>query len=138
MRVFKILTEKCRLIEYLCIERPISSKWHVFLLRNNPFMHLFKILTEKCRLIEHLCIETSQLLSTIDTVKGSHLIKFVTNSPNLTSLRLIRFRLTDEVARILAQVCLLLDFTALFSLFYWIPSMILQGWIPRFWGSKHC
>ncbi|CAF1702700.1 unnamed protein product [Brassica napus] len=70
---------------------------------NNPFMHLFKILTEKCRLIEHLCIETSQLLSTIDTVKGSHLIKFVTNSPNLTSLRLIRFRLTDEVARILAQ-----------------------------------
>ncbi|CAN6980722.1 unnamed protein product [Brassica oleracea var. botrytis] len=70
---------------------------------NNPFMHLFKIPTEKCRLIEHLCIETSQLLSTIDTVKGSHLIKFVTNSPNLTSLRLIRFRLTDEVARILAQ-----------------------------------
>ncbi|WZZ41524.1 hypothetical protein YC2023_037783 [Brassica napus] len=68
---------------------------------------------------------------TIDTVKGSHLIKFVTNSPNLTSLRLIRFRLTDEVARILAQVCLLLDFTALFSLFYWIPSMILQGWISR-------
>ncbi|CDY66287.1 BnaA03g57270D [Brassica napus] len=71
---------------------------------NNPFMHLFKILTEKCRLIEYLFIETYQLPSTIiDTVKGSHLIKFVTNSPNLTSLRLIRFRLTDEVARILAQ-----------------------------------
>ncbi|KAJ0250149.1 hypothetical protein HA466_0143350 [Hirschfeldia incana] len=70
---------------------------------NNPFMHLFKILAEKCRLIEHLCIETYQLLSTIDTIKGSHLIKFVTNSPNLTSLRLIGFRLTDEVARILAQ-----------------------------------
>uniref|UniRef100_M4C9I7 F-box domain-containing protein n=1 Tax=Brassica campestris TaxID=3711 RepID=M4C9I7_BRACM len=71
---------------------------------NNPYMHLFKILTEKCRLIEYLFIETYQLPSTIiDTVKGSHLIKFVTNSPNLTSLRLIRFRLTDEVARILAQ-----------------------------------
>ncbi|CAN7009264.1 unnamed protein product [Brassica rapa subsp. trilocularis] len=71
---------------------------------NNPFMHLFKILTEKCRLIEYLFIETYQLPSTIiDTVKGSHLIKLVTNSPNLTSLRLIRFRLTDEVARILAQ-----------------------------------
>ncbi|CAH8331105.1 unnamed protein product [Eruca vesicaria subsp. sativa] len=68
-----------------------------------PFMHLFKILKEKCRLIENLCIETYQLLSTIDTQRGSKLIEFVTNSPNLTSLRLIRFRLTDEVARILSQ-----------------------------------
>ncbi|KAL0845725.1 hypothetical protein Bca101_018971 [Brassica carinata] len=70
---------------------------------NDPFMHLFKILTEKCRLIEHLCIETYQLLSIINTVKGSDLIKFVTNSPNLTSLSLIRFRLTDKVARLLSQ-----------------------------------
>ncbi|KAJ4874149.1 F-box protein SKIP17 [Raphanus sativus] len=46
---------------------------------------------------------TQCVTGTIDTVEGSHLIKFVTNSPNLTSLRLIRFRINDEVARILAQ-----------------------------------
>ncbi|KAL0845728.1 hypothetical protein Bca101_018974 [Brassica carinata] len=40
---------------------------------------------------------------TVGTVKASDLIEFVTNSPNLTSLRLIRFRLTDKVARLLAQ-----------------------------------
>ncbi|KAL0845723.1 hypothetical protein Bca101_018969 [Brassica carinata] len=68
-----------------------------------PFMNLFKILTEKCRLIEHLCIETYQLLNTVDTVEGSYLIEFVTNSPNLTSLRLIGFRLTEVMACILAQ-----------------------------------
>ncbi|KAF8046369.1 hypothetical protein N665_3773s0001 [Sinapis alba] len=76
-----------------------------------PPMDLFKILAEKCRLIEHLCIENYHLPSkasplircNIDIVKGSHLIEFVTNSPNLTSLRLIHFPLNDEVAHILAQ-----------------------------------
>ncbi|CAH2071906.1 unnamed protein product [Thlaspi arvense] len=70
---------------------------------NSPFMHLFTTLARKCRLIEHLCLETHHLLGTIDAKKGSPLVEFVTNSPNLTSLTLISFRLTDELARILAQ-----------------------------------
>ncbi|KAJ4874147.1 F-box protein SKIP17 [Raphanus sativus] len=72
-------------------------------LKESSFMYLFVPLTANCRLIEHLCIETYKLLDTVDNVHGSGLIEFVTNSPNLTSLRLIGFRLTDEVACILAQ-----------------------------------
>ncbi|KAJ4905624.1 F-box protein SKIP17 [Raphanus sativus] len=63
----------------------------------NPFLSLLF-----CLLLSFLKL-TRCVTGTIDTVEGSHLIKFVTNSPNLTSLRLIRFRINDEVARILAQ-----------------------------------
>ncbi|KAJ4905626.1 F-box protein SKIP17 [Raphanus sativus] len=72
-------------------------------LKESSFMYLFVPLTANCRLIKHLCIETYKLLDTVDNVHGSGLIEFVTNSPNLTSLRLIGFRLTDEVACTLAQ-----------------------------------
>ncbi|CAH8331129.1 unnamed protein product [Eruca vesicaria subsp. sativa] len=70
---------------------------------NCPFMPLFMTLSKTCRLIEHLCLGSYHPLDTIDTQRGSNLIEFVANSPNLTSLRLIRFRLTDELARILSQ-----------------------------------
>ncbi|KAJ0265042.1 F-box protein SKIP17 [Hirschfeldia incana] len=70
---------------------------------NLPLMLLFKTLTKKCRLIENLCFEAYQVPGTLDTKTGSHLIDFVTNSFNLTSLTLIGYRLTDELALNLAQ-----------------------------------
>lgn len=78
-------------------------------------MLLFKTLREKCRLIENLCLEAYQVSDTADAKTGSPLIEFVTNSYNLTSLTLISFRLTDELALNLADVCLLLPFLFLLS-----------------------
>ncbi|XP_023636387.1 F-box protein SKIP17 isoform X2 [Capsella rubella] len=61
---------------------------------------LFNSLTIKCRLIEQLFLET---YGTLEAKTGSSLVEFVTNCPNLTSLTLIRFGLTDEWARNLAE-----------------------------------
>ncbi|KAL1225109.1 F-box protein SKIP17 [Cardamine amara subsp. amara] len=66
---------------------------------------LFKSLTIKCRLIEHLFLETYGYPSSLETKTGSSLLEFVSNCPNLTSLTLIRFGLTDEMARNLTEGC---------------------------------
>lgn len=47
---------------------------------------------------------TNCVTGTLETKTGSSLVEFVTNCPNLTSLTLIRFGLTDEWARNLAEV----------------------------------
>ncbi|WZZ41520.1 hypothetical protein YC2023_037779 [Brassica napus] len=71
---------------------------------NCPFRQLFMTLTKKCRLIEHLCLGTYfPLVGTMDASTVSHLIELVTNSPNLTSLTLIGFQLTNEMARNLVE-----------------------------------
>ncbi|XP_010455912.1 PREDICTED: F-box protein SKIP17 isoform X1 [Camelina sativa] len=64
---------------------------------------LFNSLTIKCRFIEHLFLETYGYPRTLETKTGSSLIDFVANCPNLTSLTLIRFGLTDEWARNLVE-----------------------------------
>ncbi|KAL9285492.1 F-box protein SKIP17 [Arabidopsis thaliana] len=66
---------------------------------------LFNSLTKKCRLIEHLFLETYGYPRTLESKAGSSLVEFVTNCPNLTSLTLIRFGLTDDWARNLAESC---------------------------------
>ncbi|CAL9233229.1 unnamed protein product [Arabidopsis halleri] len=66
---------------------------------------LFNSLTKKCRLIENLFLETYGYPRTLETKTGSSLVEFVTNCPNLTSLTLIRFGLTDDWARNLAESC---------------------------------
>lgn len=63
------------------------------------FTHLFMTLSKKCRLIEHLCLVSSHPVGTIDASAGSHLIELVTKSPYLTSLTLVGFQLTNEMAR---------------------------------------
>uniref|UniRef100_A0A1J3K7V7 F-box protein SKIP17 n=1 Tax=Noccaea caerulescens TaxID=107243 RepID=A0A1J3K7V7_NOCCA len=70
-----------------------------------PYMQLFTTLAKKCRLIEHMCLETYGLPGAIDAKTGSPLLEFVTNSLKLTSLTLIGFRLTEEMARKLVESC---------------------------------
>ncbi|XP_048607014.1 F-box protein SKIP17 isoform X2 [Brassica napus] len=72
---------------------------------NCPFRQLFMTLTKKCRLIEHLCLGTYFPLGTMDASTVSHLIELVTKSPNLTSLTLLCFQLTNEMARNLVESC---------------------------------
>ncbi|CAN6817307.1 unnamed protein product [Brassica oleracea] len=73
---------------------------------NCPFRQLFMILTKKCRLIEHLCLGTYfPLVGTMDASTVSHLIELVTKSPNLTSLTLLCFQLTNDMARNLVESC---------------------------------
>jgi hypothetical protein len=73
--------------------------------RYNLTEELFNSLTKKCRLIEHLFLETYGYPRTLESKAGSSLVEFVTNCPNLTSLTLIRFGLTDDWARNLAESC---------------------------------
>lgn len=66
-------------------------------------MNLFMTLSKKCRLIEHLCLVSYHPLGNIDASTASHLIELVTKSPNLTSLTLLCFQLTNEIVRSLVE-----------------------------------
>ncbi|RID70811.1 hypothetical protein BRARA_C02793 [Brassica rapa] len=70
---------------------------------NSPYMNLFMTLSKKCRLIEHLCLVSYHPLGNIDASTASHLIELVTKSPNLTSLTLLCFQLTNEIVRNLVE-----------------------------------
>ena len=60
----------------------------------------------------------------MDASTVSHLVELVTKSPNLTSLTLIGFQLTNEMARNLVEVEMAsIRFSSLFN---WIPSILLQ------------
>ncbi|CAN6817313.1 unnamed protein product [Brassica oleracea] len=72
---------------------------------NSPHMNLFMTLSKKCRLIEHLCLVSHHPLGNIDASTASHLIELVTKSPNLTSLTLLCFQLTNEIVRSLVESC---------------------------------
>ncbi|CAN6980716.1 unnamed protein product [Brassica oleracea var. botrytis] len=72
---------------------------------NSPYMNLFMTLSKKCRLIEHLCLVSHHPLGNIDASTASHLIELVTKSPNLTSLTLLCFQLTNEIVRSLVESC---------------------------------
>ncbi|CAN6809062.1 unnamed protein product [Brassica oleracea] len=72
---------------------------------NSPHMNLFMTLSKKCRLIEHLCLVSHHPLGDIDASTASHLIELVTKSPNLTSLTLLCFQLTNEIVRSLVESC---------------------------------
>ncbi|KAL0712150.1 hypothetical protein Bca4012_019128 [Brassica carinata] len=68
-----------------------------------PFLNLFMTLSKHCRRIEHLCLGSYNHLGTIDASTASYLIELVTKSPNLTSLTLLCFQLTNEIVRNLVE-----------------------------------
>ncbi|KAL0712151.1 hypothetical protein Bca4012_019129 [Brassica carinata] len=70
---------------------------------NCPFLNLFMTLSKHCRRIEHLCLGSYHPLGTIEASIASHLIELVTKSPNLTSLTLLCFQLTNEIVRNLVE-----------------------------------
>lgn len=119
---------------------------------NSPYMNLFMTLSKKCRLIEHLCLvshhplgksfSTKSLWSlfflfipgflklawcvtgNIDASTASHLIELVTKSPNLTSLTLLCFQLTNEIVRSLVEVY------GFYSILLLISSLSFIGVLP--------
>ncbi|KAL0712620.1 hypothetical protein Bca4012_019598 [Brassica carinata] len=61
----------------------------------NPVEHLV-LITRNCRLIEHLFLENCRVA---DPATSSTVLEFVDNCPNLSSVTLLQFGVTDAIAR---------------------------------------
>ncbi|KAG2330827.1 hypothetical protein Bca52824_002007 [Brassica carinata] len=61
----------------------------------NPVEHL-ALITRNCRLIEHLFLENCRVA---DPATSSTVLEFVDNCPNLSSVTLLQFGVTDAIAR---------------------------------------
>ncbi|CAH8331135.1 unnamed protein product [Eruca vesicaria subsp. sativa] len=104
LRLYNIIAIDCNILIKVFSVCPNLTDLRIVGL-NCQFMHLFMTLAKNCHLIEHLCVGTYNPIGRRDASTGSHLIKFVTKSPNLISLTLIGFHLTNEVVRNLVESC---------------------------------
>ncbi|KAL0846228.1 hypothetical protein Bca101_019474 [Brassica carinata] len=97
----------------------------------NPVEHLV-LITRNCRLIEHLFLENCRVA---DPATSSTVLEFVDNCPNLSSVTLLQFGVTDAIARTIIMVLTSLALLVFSSVIWYTthvydslkPNKLLQG-----------